>query len=214
MKRLMLIVVVIVIGTLALTAGQTGAWGRWADGCDTPACHGSYLQNPYSPSSGPQWPSSLHAVHLDATYMFTNCDLCHRTGDSNSPWMNWSNGTSSNPGFTYGCMGCHGRFDGGNWPNGFGLIASHRTVTGSGCEVSGCHTSVGTPVAEYVEPHFYGSVDTAVSHSCNPAGTEDFSGDGVGLDNDGDGVSDGQDTDCAGLVFFDLFESGDTSAWN
>jgi hypothetical protein len=65
-----------------------------------------------------------------------------------------------------------------------------------------CHGNDPTPVPENVNPAYYGSVDTKANNACNLVAAEGTNenwtvGDTIGLDNDGDGLYDGNDPDCA-----------------
>jgi len=119
--------------------------------------------------------------------MDADCGNCHiQNGDATL--MN-----DSRNGF--GCLGCHGRVDDGA-VRGRGLRQHHRVTGASTC--SGCHDSPEAPLPESVAPPYYGGPLTRVDDPCNssPATLEDWSGDGVGLDNDGDNLYDGNDPDC------------------
>jgi hypothetical protein len=99
---------------------------------------------------------------------------------------------------TFGCVDCHGRRDGTGTPQGYGLRLHHEN---SGFTCFSCHPNDLTPLTEDVPPYNYGCVDANVDNPCldpNQPGTEDWSGDGEGLDNDGDTVYDMDDpTNCA-----------------
>jgi hypothetical protein len=61
-----------------------------------------------------------------------------------------------------------------------------------------------TPPPENTKPPYYGTVDTRADNPCNLVAESNINenwtiGDFVGLDNDGDGVYDGADSDCAVL---------------
>jgi len=183
------------IGLLAaLVALPAGSWERYDDGCND--CH-NYFSNPYVSPSGETYPGRLHYVHSNGSYMDAHCDLCHRSGDSYNPWLRWSDGTGNVPGI--GCVGCHGQLV-GDQAHGYGLILKHDLVGEGGC--TQCHQNVPTPVTEDTLPAYYGSPDTAVAAPCNDDGgaSEDWSGDGWGLDNDGDGLVDGEDEDCVTCI--------------
>jgi len=159
------------------------AYEVWSDGCDN--CHGDFRNNPYSPASGgADWADSLHNVHRDSAFMNSDCELCHTTGGRTPVYLGSSDGTVANTGV--GCVGCHTEN---------GLQLHHINAGETIC--SGCHTPGAAP-AESVSPPYYGSVDTNVDVPCNDdTGTsEDWSGDGVGLDNDGDQLYDSADSDC------------------
>jgi hypothetical protein len=130
--------------------------------------------------------------------MATDCNLCHLTGDNQNPYTYQSDGTAANPGL--GCIGCHGRDYGGSIGNsGAGLRMHHTTAGESLC--AGCHFDDPDPLPEDVLPVYYGTVDTNADDPCNvaPDFLENWSLlDTEGLDNDGDGLYDGDDPDCGG----------------
>ncbi len=165
------------------------AYETWNGGCDD--CHGAFTADPYVSMSGETWHHSLHRVHYGGSSMAAECNLCHRNWN-HDPYLNWSSGTGTAP--EYGCVGCHGRMDGG-WPSARGLLLIHD---GGQADCWDCHAAAGAPEPEDVAPPYYGLPDSHVASPCNDdAGTsEDYSGDGVGLDNDGDGAPDLWDTDC------------------
>jgi hypothetical protein len=179
--------------TLGATAAQ--AYNRYNDGCQT--CHFHFDNtDPYMPpGGGAAWPDDLHRIHRHNNQMSTACDLCHTTSDGDDPYIGSSDGTANNIG--YGCVGCHGRDYGGTTGvSGVGLRAHHVGAGVGGC--AACHPNDPSPLPENIAPPYYGTVDTDVNFSCNAdAGTsEDWSGDFIGLDNDGDGTYDLSDTNC------------------
>ena len=105
-----------------------------------------------------------------------------------------------NPGS--GCTGCHGRDYGGVLgDSGVGLRAHHAANGVTECAI--CHANDPMPVGEDILPTYYGTFDTNVFSSCNdePFFSEDWTiGDGLGLDNDGDNLYDGDDPDCGGML--------------
>ena len=187
------ILAALAILTLGATAAQ--AYNRYNDGCQ--ACHFHFDNtDPYvPPGGGAAWPDDLHRVHRHNIRMSTACDLCHTTGDGNNPYIGSSDGTTNNIG--YGCAGCHGRDYGGTTGvSGVGLRAHHAGAGVGGC--AACHAGDPSPLPENIAPPYYGTVDTDVNYPCNDdAGTsEDWSGDAIGLDNDGDGTYDLSDANC------------------
>ncbi len=189
--------VVVTCLALALPAPAV-AYDRYNDGCNL--CHGSFRTDPYHSPAGDTWSLSLHTTHQDAGHMGSDCYLCHTTGGGFDPWLRSSDGTDHTPG--YGCAGCHGRLDPSNI-RGYGLRAHH---VGTGITTCGvCHSGDSTPPAETTAPPYYGIPDTLVAFTCNDDAdeSEDWSGDGLGLDNDGDLLTDGDDPDCGAQVCFD-----------
>ena len=114
----------------------------------------------------------LHKLHLNMT---STCTLCHsKTGD--------------NP-LISKCAGCH---------TGAGLRL-HHTNAGVTASCITCHAGSPTPAPEDTLPPYYGRTDVTIKDPCQaqpaPPG-EDFNGDLVGLDNDGDLDYDTADSDC------------------
>ena len=128
---------------------------------------------------------ALHSLH---TGFISNCRLCHiSTGDI--PSMSES-GVDPN----YGCNGCH---------VGEGNRLHHANAgapaDGAGLTCANCHPNDPAPVTENVPPPFYGGAYTALTDPCETdtaLGGEDYSGDNMGLDNDGDLLYDAADPDC------------------
>jgi PKD repeat protein len=156
-------------------APQAAAFGGFDDGGGAgvlacASCHGELANR------GPQ-----HDVHAN---LANGCGDCHGAFD-NPPLEN--------------CVQCHGRAedagnDGGFPGLGRGLRLHHVTMGAAAC--GNCHTDVtsNAPVAgEDVQPSFYASTSL---DSCD--GTEEiFPSITISLDNDGDGLTDGNDPDCA-----------------
>jgi hypothetical protein len=109
------------------------------------SCHGAF-DGPTSPQ-GTVFPGGdKHRMHRNSSSMDTDCNLCHKNGDNDNPFIGSSNGTANNPGL--GCVGCH---------EAAGLRAHHDRNGISTC-VS-CH---GVEIAppEGTKPPYYGTVDT------------------------------------------------------
>jgi len=114
-----------------------------------------------------------------------DCDACHGSGGKNNPTLD-------------NCVGCHGRDadaggDGISAGLGRGLRQHHQLSGIAGC--SACHSDVAGPlgVGEHILPALYASVGL---DSCDGS-EEQFPSNSVSLDNDGDGMTDGDDPDCA-----------------
>lgn len=121
----------------------------------------------------------LHDMHVGSSQMTNNCGLCH-TSVGDIPDIN-----SSSDGVS--CTGCH-------IPNG---LWEHHAGASISC--APCHTSWPTPDPEDTLPPYYTRTDVNLSNPCETntaAGGEDYSGDGQGLDNDGDDLYDAADPDC------------------
>ena len=141
-------------------------------GCRT--CHPNFQGGPGN---------ATHDLHVGTTQMTNNCQLCHSSFfDAPVDINNSLAGVS--------CTGCH-------IPNG---LWEHHQVAGISC--APCHTNWPTPDPEGTLPLYYSRVDVAVSDPCetDPAlGGEDWSGDGEGLDNDGDDLYEAADPDCGSV---------------
>ena len=197
---------------ILLASTPAAAYERWGDGC--PDCHNDF-RDATSTKPGNVWPDDKHDVHR-RDMMDDLCGTCHvQNGDD--PLLDFSGGTGVLPGL--GCMGCHGVDpDPGN-PNdlwGAGLRAHHANAgvgpDDGGMECVDCHDSDPLPIPEDAVPAYYGGFGVNITHPCNQDGSENWTSDGLGLDNDGDGDYDGNDSDCP--LFSDGFESGDTTAWS
>jgi len=205
-KVLILGVIVAAVAFLFGVAGITDAYNRYNDGCQT--CHGAFTDG--TSTKGSVFPSNdKHTMHRSSSYMATNCDLCHTSGDNRNPFIGSSTGI---PGVTpgYGCSGCHGRNEGTTQtPNvsGAGLRQHHWWNNVTGC-VS-CHTDANpanfVTKGENLLPPFYGL--TAYTKANTPCNTvrQDFINENwtiesprlyEGLDNDGDNLYDAADSDC------------------
>lgn len=195
-----------------LVTSPASSYERWGDGC--PDCHQDFT-NDFSTKPNNTWPDDKHEVHR-RDMMNSLCGTCHVT-NGDDPLLNFSGGTGLLPGL--GCMGCHGIDPTPGTENNFwgaGLRLHHANANvgedDSGFECIDCHDDDPLPVPEDVVPAYYGGTGINVFDPCNADGAENWTSDGLGLDNDGDGDYDGADADCP--VFTDGFESGDTAAWS
>jgi hypothetical protein len=204
-----------VIAGLVLVVVARGAWAydRYNSGCQS--CHGAFTASGYtSRATGAAWPSSLHQVHRSSSFMGSDCNLCHLSGDNDNPYTYQSDGTGYNVG--YGCIGCHGTPGPGGTLDGSGLRRHHTLAGESACANPACHNDGPIASQESASAPYYGTPDTNVAAPCDDdAGTtEDWNDDGQGLDNDADLIYDGDDPGCqAGFLFHDGFVSGDDSSW-
>ncbi len=203
-----------ILSTAFFLAFGTTAWAfPTYTGCQD--CHGSFSSHsPYtSLQDGTIWPIGLMEGHLT---FINGCTTCHVVA-GDSPFLN-SSGNSNKP---KSCVGCHGRDEdvtsmcvGGSGVQqhcggGAGLRLYHETTVGANTCTS-CHTGDAMPVGEHVLPANYGLATIVVADSCNRDGTESQFGE-TGLDNDGDGQRDGNDTDCQESVF--TINAGLNDAW-
>ena len=189
---------------------ESNAYERYKDpGTDSgwcSTCHGDFT-SATSPKGNTIPGNSKHTMHRGAQNMDAECNLCHTSSDDNNPFIGSSDGTANSTG--YGCVGCHGRLedsgvDGTSAGHGAGLRQHHETGGFGGCQ--GCHSDANpasyTPVGEQFRPQYYGVIaDSNVANPCNPTAAAEINenwttGDFEGMDNDGDDVYDGADTDC------------------
>jgi hypothetical protein len=179
---LLLGIVLAALGVVMFSTSDTVAYNSYnanEDNCFS--CHPSFKGR-----------GALHDMHVGSSQMTNTCTLCHVSiGDNPSTS---SSGTDPN----HGCNGCH---------MGPGLRAHHinagAPADGDGFTcTSACHSSDPTPPGEDTLPAYYSRGDVNVNDPCDATTGgpgEDYSGDGEGLDNDGDLVYDAADTDCGGV---------------
>jgi cysteine-rich repeat protein len=175
----------VAVAALVIALPETGAYERYNDGCQ--ACHGAFTDET-SPKGSVFPRGDKHYMHRNSQAMNTDCDLCHSPNDNDDPFIGSSAGTPNNPGL--GCIGCH---------NDSGLRAHHVANSVTSC--TPCHGNDPAPPAESAIPPYYGTADTNVDQPCNTLASAEVNenwtvGDFVGLDNDGDGLYDGNDPDC------------------
>ena len=141
-----------------------------------------------------------HDLHRGADKITANCVLCHTGGSYGASQLTlWS---GYNGGNGYGCAGCHGRYYGetiGADYSGFATAALPKASTwglrrvhdeAGITECFDCHGDQ-EPYPENVQPPYYADPDSG-SNVTDPC-TDN-------LDNDGDGVYDELDPDCAQAV--------------
>jgi len=169
------------------------------DGCKS--CHGDFEDNNYvSKSDGASWNQSLMDGH--ETFVGDRCNACHKDGSKGSVYLNFSIDST----LSKSCVGCHGRqedvngscVNGGGMQvecgGGAGLRQMHESNVGSGT-CNSCHSGDPVPVGEHVNPFNYDKSSVQMRNACDADGTESRFGTN-GLDNDGDGQIDGNDSDC------------------
>ena len=152
---------------------------------------------------------ALHFQHRTQLGI-TTCNLCHPASGGSTPVRTYWSG----PGGGFGCAGCHGQDYGETSPNSgqpkataYGLRQFHVNQGVTTCGTSGCHKpgaqghSNPFPAlfGEDVAPPYYDPIFSGLTNSCS---SEDMplDADSVGLDNDGDGLPDWADTDCAAVT--------------
>ncbi|MDH3214959.1 MAG: hypothetical protein OEN01_01545 [Candidatus Krumholzibacteria bacterium] len=211
MKACLIFGGLLVLGTaivLGIGVSDVAAYAEYAQGCHN--CHGGFRTNNYSSlADGQAWGGSMHSSHQD--WLGGDCDGCH-SGSGKSPViLDVSDGGSGLAAIS--CLGCHGRDEGGAGVTGAGLRQHHWSNFITSCGNTGCHAddsnpSVFTVVGEHVLPPYYANPGTGhpdiPDHPCNLLSQgypEDVAAAALsGLDNDGDGVYDTGDLDCAGVV--------------
>ena len=192
----LMVVVAFVIFSNAVSAFPTYT------GCAS--CHGDFNNGTYtSLQDGTSWGATLMDGHKP--FVADNCDACHKSGAKGEVYLNFSKGSS----LSKSCVGCHGRDEDvtGNCTgegtgleaecgSGAGLRQMHAlNVPASDC--GSCHSSDPTPIGEQTLPYNYGLGGVVMQDSCDGDSTESQFG-STGLDNDGDGLRDGGDSDCQG----------------
>jgi hypothetical protein len=171
------------------------------------ACHGDFRDNNYiSLSDGMNW-GNLHNMHREDV-LSGDCNVCHMSGDHFPVFTYQSAGGAGMEAIS--CTGCHGREEDnhpGNpqFPHGYdaGLRQHHFTAGVTICAT--CHEDADpamfAAVGENVPPPYFANPGVGhpniPSDPCNADGSENFRGDPEGLDNDGDGLYDTNDPDCA-----------------
>ena len=200
----------VLITTLLIGAPVAQAYENYS-GCKD--CHGGFRSKPYtSLSDGSNWGDNLHNIHR-SDMLADNCDACHSSGGRANVLLDSSKGGGGLAPIS--CVGCHGRDedmgnDSASAGRGAGLRQHHTTAGESGC--TSCHSDADpanyTPVGENVLPNFF--ANSGAGHpniptdSCNPSGEEDFAGTGLGLDNDGDGSYDTNDSNCIVITSYSI----------
>jgi hypothetical protein len=187
-KRFHLSILLMVAGLLLVViCSNTMAYERYSDGCVF--CHGDFTDG--TSTKGSVFPNdNKHTMHRSNSYMGADCGLCHSSNDNNDPFIGSSDGTNDNPGI--GCTGCH---------TAEGL-RQHHIGADTNC-TSTCHVTPSS-LPEDTVPTYYGTADVSsdMVDPCNLSGLSDTDenwtvGDLIGIDNDGDGLYDADDPDCA-----------------
>ena len=139
----------------------------------------------------------------------TTCNVCHSAGGGSTPVRTYWSGLGGG----FGCAGCHGQDYGETSPDSgepkatsYGLRRFHVNLGITACGSSGCHRpgALGSPnpfptlLGENVPPPYYQPMYSRLTNPCSSADEDmPFDADPVGLDNDGDGLVDAADPDCA-----------------
>jgi len=191
------------------------AYGTYSTGVDDQGncaqCHGAFKGDKYvSVGEGTTWSENLHDAHTkntDVTSSPGGCGSCHFGPGTTDREVNLQSSQDARDGVNaLACMGCHGRLEDGAANIGAGLRAHHLQsdlyVPPGGLSCAICHGGdPAEPVGEDILPPWYASItNTSIAMTMDPCsidGEEDFSSNGTGTDNDGDGVYDMLDSDCA-----------------
>jgi len=190
-----------------ILAGTVWAFPTY-EGCA--ACHGGFREDPYtSKQDAANWGTDLMDGHAD--FVNGTCNACHNSEGFDEVFLN----SSADDTLSKSCVGCHGRDEdvtgnctglGGGMEvecgSGAGLRKHHELKVGAGT-CSSCHDSDGTPVGEDIAPFNYGKTDVVMQDACDGDGSESQFG-ATGLDNDGDGPRDGNDSDCQAASGFEI----------
>lgn len=203
---------VLIVGSLWLDPGPAANedYSTGSPSCLT--CHGDFRQSPYTSFvDGQSWADDLHDVHR-RTMLNSDCNACH-IGSSRVPTFIGSSAGGTGLA-AISCAGCHGRSQDGSGTGsvgyGAGLRQRHwlanRTVAGFSTRTCvNCHSDANPAskvvVGENIKPPYY--LNPGTNHPamptdpCNPSPfTENFKGTTIGLDNDGDGTFDMNDSNC------------------
>lgn len=208
---------------LRLTAGMAAAaFGVWissahaweqysedtdATNCARTDCHGDFRDDNYiSATDGMNW-GDLHDLHRNGM-LNGDCATCHGSSGFSPVMLAASEGGDGLDAIS--CAGCHGRTEDDTAANpDFGALSGYAAGLrqhhhGAGVTIcADCHDDADpanyTPVGEGTLPPYY--ADPGMDHPDMPAnacdGSEDFAGAPEGLDNDGDGSYELEDSDCA-----------------
>jgi len=185
---------------IALWAPNAHAYPMYDDGAGKGCvqCH-----NGFQGGNGP-----LHFQHRTQLGI-TTCNVCHSEGGGSTPVRTYWSGSGGG----FGCAGCHGQDYGETSPNSgepkataYGLRQFHVNQGITSCGSSGCHKpgALGHPdplptlFGENVAPPYYNPLFSTLKSPCSSANEDmPLDADPVGLDNDGDGLVDAGDPDCA-----------------
>ena len=186
-----------VLGVAIVLDQRASAYDRYeagglSNGVGCVECHPGFVNE-----------DTTHQLHVDGGMMSgsTRCGLCHMTtGGGDIPV--YTHQSASNGG--QGCRGCHGVNNGTSFGWGVGLRRVHARPTvnpdSQGKRCVACHSTDPAPSAESTLPVYYTNNLCRIKNPClakpAPPG-EDFTGDGKGLDNDGNGLYDENDPACS-----------------
>jgi hypothetical protein len=215
--RLKLLLLVITTGLVAAFALLPGSFPQAYPNYHDPATEGQG----YCATCHPGFVNrdTLHDLHKGP--MTNTCNLCHTGSGRGNPFTMWS-ADGTNP---LGCMGCHGRDQGetiqlpDGYDNGSGTFDLNGLAKASGYGLRkqhllrdvglclDCHDDVprSKVLPEDTVPPYYPRADVLIA---NPCSGEDRTGDGLGLDNDGDNRIDNNDPDCNAALTVTPGEAG------
>lgn len=209
-SRLLVPALVLSMACVAGWSGEASAYQQYSqnhDATNCRACHGDFRAANYlSLVDGAEW-GNLHNLHRQ-TMLSGDCNVCHIGASTFPVHLAASDGGEGLA--PIGCVGCHGREADNTAANpdypqgrGAGLRQHHSTAGVMVC--LDCHDDADPQsfmaAEEQVLPPYYLDPGPAFpsmpTQSCNGDGGEDFAGLSIGLDNDGDGLYDGDDPSCS-----------------
>lgn len=204
-----------VLAALAFMAGvsRVEAYPMFDDGAGNGcvSCHPRYFDDPTNPTPF----GSLHVAHL-TKFGITRCGLCHQNpAGGDKPVLTYWSAEG------FGCAGCHGQNYGEKIPTGlnlshegapkasaYGLRKALQDSFAAQNKPDPCGTChfAGSPItgdpapapvlfAETHAPPYYGQSSNNLVDPCNSS-QESWEGTPPGLDNDGNGLADGDDPAC------------------
>ena len=180
-KGSVLLICMIALVAFAIWAPGAAAFPSFSvGGAGVPSCEACH---PALANRGPG-----HNAH--ATPTNNDCDSCHGAGSRDDPPIDIN------------CTRCHGRTQDGGGDNislgeGRGLRIHHQSLGAAQC--GNCHGDATGPVGapESTLPSFYPGPNLSAQLDPCDGSEERFPSNTVSLDNDGDGLTDGADSDCA-----------------
>src|SRR5262245_41875109 len=196
------------IAALALvaSAARVDAFPSYDNGSGSGcvSCHPAYFDDPSNPTPF----GSLHVGHL-TKFGITSCGLCHQNpAGGDVPVLTYWSADG------FGCAGCHGQDYGDVIPAGlvhagepkataYGLRRKHALIFEALAQPDVCSTchdpAPGAIFPETTAPPYYGRATTNLTNPCDSS-QESFEGAFPGLDNDGNGFADMDDSACGAFV--------------
>ena len=203
---------------LVASAARVDAYRSYDNGSGSGcvSCHPAYFDDPSNPTPF----GSLHVGHL-TKFGITSCGLCHQNpAGGDVPVLTYWSADG------FGCAGCHGMDYGQTIPSGltpplvhegepkataYGLRRAHALIFAAmnppqpdlcsnchfpGSSITGDPDPAPAIFPETVAPPYYGRATTNLTNPCDSS-QESFEGVFPGLDNDGNGFADMEDSACS-----------------